>query len=544
MSSPLINLCNPVFKTVVTCDTISSEGYEATNLVSEDCQKRKNGFLSDRFIKPPVEITLKFPFDVNIRYIQVGAVVGQQKSSGLEFHSSSVPYNSSLCSGCPANKQSKGGLICSPTAERIGSIVLNDNERGVIFFCPLQYGRQNPNPVPNVGPDFIQRSMMWKKRSVIAHTSSLTLRIFKTCGSSIPAISSIEIWGGPSTCVPASQVSDIMKLWKSSQEELKCEENEGTAMQDVPLFPDITGRKLHESVIGDIPDEFFDAITWEIMALPMVLPSGKVVDQQTLDLHAQAEANWGRHPGDPFTGIMFSEGCRPVLDTALKARIDRFLVLNQDRKDLKTIPRTVGRVQPQICHQTVSRFRNTRVCFDSAAVNRKHSLTRTSSIVYSQGEKQVSDSTPPPVSIPSCSTHPRPTEPDDQTESLTKRPKLSDMSCVSSVKSSISDIDLTVDDTTGNHLDNLKSHEKKLDDSLDSALKAVLSGLPSFVNIPSPKSIVKECASCKILESLYCLPCSHFLCRPCLVKENKQKPSNCPSCQVEFKSSDPVFHHD
>ncbi|KAK3913011.1 RING finger protein 37 [Frankliniella fusca] len=542
MSSPLINLCNPAFKTVVSCDTISSEGYEVTNLLSEDCQKRKNGFLSDRFIKPPVEITLKFPFDVNLKYIQIGAVVGQQKSSGLELYSSSVPYNSSMCSGSPApNNQNKHGLICSPTIERIASVVLNDNERGVVIFCPLQYGRKNPNPVANVDLGFIQRSMMWKKRSVIAHTSSLTLRIFKTCGSAVPAIGSLEIWGSPSSCMPANKLSGILNLWKSSQEKLDSNETEGAAIEHVPYIPEAPSKKVNETVIGDIPEEFFDAITWEIMALPMVLPSGKVVDQQTLDLHAQAEANWGRHPGDPFTGIMFSEGCRPVLDTALKARIDRFLVLNQDRKDLKTIPRTVGRVQPKVCHQTVSRFRNNRVCFGSSA-SRKHSITSSSTTLNSQGATQGRSLISLPVSMPGCSTHPQPNEPEDKLESAQKKPKLSDVSSSSFPQNNISTIDLTLDDS--NHLDDLKSHEKKLDDSLDSALKAVLSGLPSFVNPCSTTEIVKECASCKLTESLYSLPCSHFLCRPCLVNESKQKQAACPSCQIEFKSSDPVFHHD
>lgn len=219
-SSALINLCDPVFKTVVTCDTVTSEGYEVTNLLSNDVQKRKAGFLCDRFIKAPVEITLKFPFDANIRYIQIGAEVGQQKSSGLDIFSSSVPYNSSLCSGSSESKhQSKSSLVLSPIAERIASVVLNEGERGAVMFCPLQYGRHSPTPVPNVKEGFIQRSFMWKKRSVIAHTSSITIRIFRTFGSSVPAIGSIEIWGGPSSCIAPSQISDIMNQWISAHKD-------------------------------------------------------------------------------------------------------------------------------------------------------------------------------------------------------------------------------------------------------------------------------------------------------------------------------------
>lgn len=305
-------------------------------------------------------------------------------------------------------------------------------------------------------------------------------------------------------------------------------------------------RKHEESILVDIPEEFLDAITWEIMALPMVLPSGKVVDQKTLDLHAQAEANWGRHPSDPFTGIIFSDGCRPVLDTALKSRIDRFLVLNQDRKDLKTVPRTVGRAQPQICHQSVSRFRNNRVCFDSVASDRKrsvagssvHATIRFTPPVYSRS-----------YSLPSCSNHQNFSK-SDKSKVLDSEPKKLklDENAAKETSNQMShqqtpEIVCLDDDESNKPIDNGKSHEKKLDDSLDFALKAVLSGLPSFVN-PSPKATQPECGSCKVLESLYKLPCTHFLCRPCLIKENKEETSVCQTCCKGFKSSDPVLHHE
>lgn len=314
----------------------------------------------------------------------------------------------------------------------------------------------------------------------------------------------------------------------------------------VPVLP----KKPDMSILPDIPEEFLDAITVEIMALPMVLPSGKVVDQRTLDLHAQAEANWGRHPSDPFTGIMFSDGCRPVIDSALKARIDRFLVLNQDRKDLKTVPRTVGRAHPQICHQSVSRFRSNRVCFDSAATSRKRTAvatSATSTTTFLQGENsgsayrpQFSRGSNKNVSGQDTS---EPTKNSLVTSTVSKKPRLIEASTCADENVSTDVICITPCENT-KPVDNLKTHEKKLDDSLDSALKAVLSGLPSFVNPSTPVTVQVECGSCKAISCLYRLPCEHFLCRTCLVKESKQKPSTCQSCNVEFKSSDPVLHHE
>lgn len=309
--------------------------------------------------------------------------------------------------------------------------------------------------------------------------------------------------------------------------------------------------------VADVPEEFLDAITWEIMALPMVLPSGKVVDQRTLDLHAQAEANWGRHPSDPFTGIIFSEGCRPLLDSSLKARIDRFLVLNQDRKDLKAVPRTVGRVHSQICHQSISRFRNSQVCFSSADNFRKRSHAgsplvhyennvpgrlchvtqpiRHSSNVTSSSSVQKSSGLLQESSL-SCSEPKRSKVVQGISSTTTKEDCIEDdIICLSDIQTGTNDRNETAV--------SLKTHEERLDDSLDFALKSALSKLPSFVNPPVLNVVIKECGSCKTSHLLYSLPCSHFLCRPCLVNVSKQTPSTCQCCKVEFKSCDPLFHH-
>lgn len=51
-----------------------------------------------------------------------------------------------------------------------------------------------------------------------------------------------------------------------------------------------------------IPEKFLDEITYEIMAVPMLLPSGHYVDKNTLDKLLHTDAIYGRPPSDPFTG--------------------------------------------------------------------------------------------------------------------------------------------------------------------------------------------------------------------------------------------------
>ena len=51
-----------------------------------------------------------------------------------------------------------------------------------------------------------------------------------------------------------------------------------------------------------IPEKFLDEITCDVMAVPMLLPSGHYVDKDTLDKLMHTDAIYGRTPSDPFTG--------------------------------------------------------------------------------------------------------------------------------------------------------------------------------------------------------------------------------------------------
>lgn len=63
-----------------------------------------------------------------------------------------------------------------------------------------------------------------------------------------------------------------------------------------------TGRNSG-GVTATVPEQFLDEITYELMALPMLLPSGHFVDRSTLDKLQHTDSMYGRPPSDPFTGI-------------------------------------------------------------------------------------------------------------------------------------------------------------------------------------------------------------------------------------------------
>lgn len=85
-----------------------------------------------------------------------------------------------------------------------------------------------------------------------------------------------------------------------------------------------------------------DAITYEIMCQPIRLPCGLAVDALTLEKYYAEEAKFGRLPNDPFTGVTFNDTFKPLADSALKSRINTFILLNQNEPSLSDIPRTLG----------------------------------------------------------------------------------------------------------------------------------------------------------------------------------------------------------
>ena len=58
----------------------------------------------------------------------------------------------------------------------------------------------------------------------------------------------------------------------------------------------------NSSSFANMPLKLLDSITYEVMLIPMSLPSGHFVDRSTVDKLANNDALYGRAPTDPFTG--------------------------------------------------------------------------------------------------------------------------------------------------------------------------------------------------------------------------------------------------
>uniref|UniRef100_A0A8C2T4P9 U-box domain containing 5 n=1 Tax=Coturnix japonica TaxID=93934 RepID=A0A8C2T4P9_COTJA len=500
----VINVCLPQFKPRIHCNKISADGYEVENLISEDLARRNRGFRSEYFIKPPVHVTISFPFNIEICRINIDiSSGGYQAFSGLEV------YTSTSC-----NKTSWQ----SPEAQFSGLAgqPVSDKDVFTLMENVLSY------------PGAVSQDLWNKGPSSLSNVSHLKICITHVAGGGLPGIKRLEVWGQPAKSCPQEVIEGIFQV--ASQ----CvAQDVGTLKPELwtPMESDCVPFSTNDSeqqalrklvdVIQDIPEEFLDPITLEIMTFPMLLPSGKVIDQSTLEKCNRSEASWGRVPSDPFTGVAFSQHSQPLPHPTLKARIDHFLLQH-------SIPGTnlLGRAHASemlIPSSVTSSLKRKMDCMDPSSVQPLY-FSSTNLLVTSTSEN-----------------------------SAKKMKTDSD--------SHLIQMDCSTD---------LLSHEQKLSESLDTALNSALSSMPSFtaklmksqqqvqgeggcstswntgsILEHSRSSQTQGCTSCGKTfspyfktEPIYQLPCGHLMCRPCLAEEQKALSILCGSCKRSVATHD------
>ncbi|XP_070154938.1 RING finger protein 37 [Polyergus mexicanus] len=492
----LLNFCDPRLRPEIKCSTISTEGYEVTNLISNSCK----GFLAYSCIKPPVHIDITFLCNIKINHILIWPSVGSQKSLGFQLYCKStndfsIPYTF-LSSG-----------------------FLSPSDAGLLFYP------NDIDPAKIVTPaNFLKRYIKVSMQHLTMYTHILRLTICKT-EKSVPALGKIEVWGTVSPCCGKDVVASVYTLWTKQQATLVLPITEcKTGTNSI----NITGNRQEDNAKLEIPESFLDPITWELMTQPITLPSGKVIDQTTLEKHGQNEAIWGRPLSDPFTGIVFNEHRKPIMATALKSRIDKFLLGHSNLNEIKSIPRVLG-------HDSTSAIAgDRRITQVSKYVLNKNLLKRTVKDAkldackqtmdgYLQQTKRYCHQLPAVVVCSKQSANAR-------LKQVTKIPNFSKL----------------VHNNSHNHNRDDKSERLVVadsDSSLDGNIKTLLSNIKRFSE-PEKVELHNISSDCKCCNNsiLYKLPCKHIICRKVLLSINVN--SQCKSCGLSYKLSDIERIHD
>ncbi|XP_054846561.1 RING finger protein 37-like isoform X3 [Eublepharis macularius] len=330
----VINVCLPQFKPRIHCNKISADGYEVENLISEDLAKRNRGFRCEYFIKPPVQVTLSFPFHVEICRINVDISSGGcQNITGLDICTSTSSGKASWNSP----ESSFSGLAGQPVLDKevftlVGKAVLK-NQSKVTFshrgFKPRPPFHHQMDGLPSFSGSASLE--LWNKGPTsLSSVSHLRVCITHVAGGGLPCIKKLEVWGQPAKSCPHEVAYNVLRVASESLAPGfggQASSLPSPMESDVVPFgnPDGQEQRLMEAM-QNVPEEFLDPITLDIMTLPMLLPSGKVIDHETLEKCNRSEASWGRVPSDPFTGVAFSQHSQPLPHPSLKARIDHFLL--------------------------------------------------------------------------------------------------------------------------------------------------------------------------------------------------------------------------
>ncbi|XP_053314094.1 RING finger protein 37 [Spea bombifrons] len=538
----VINVCLPQYKPRVTCNKISADGYEVENLVSEDLAKRNRGFRCEYFIRPPVHITVTFPFSVDVCRINLDTSSGgHHHFSGMDVYTSSST-NKTFWSNQDGNHSPFVGQ--NPDKEAfvlVGKVLLKNqskatfNNRG---FKPRHPFHQTDYVMSYHGSACQD---LWNKGPYsLSNVTHVRICITHVAGGAPCAIKRLEIWGQPAKSCPKEVVENVYQIaclslphgfgqqqpsspMESNHMPLGSSENEQHALSDLA------------NVLHDVPEEFLDPITLEVMTLPMLLPSGKVVDQSTLDKCNQSEASWGRMPSDPFTGVPYSQHSQPVHHPTLKSRIDYYLLQH-------SIPgsRLLGR-----------RLAGAAVTPSAVALSSmKRKVERMEDSANDEDNVETYFSAVSGFNASTSNLMTKKMRTDNEWQS-------SQMDC-------------------STHSDEL-SHEQRLTQSLDLALSSALGSMPSYTarlmkgqhqEVPlenagampwdcsstlsehSRSGPVQGCASCLRTFSAYCktepiyqLSCGHLMCRPCLAEKQKSLSVVCMNCNRSVATRDVLRVH-
>lgn len=535
----LFNFCDGRAKSYITCDKVCTDSNPVENLLSLEYRNKMAGFMSENFVRPPVNITLQLPCNIELVCVVINPVVGAQKSCGFEIYTCSNKVDTSpLLSDIQLRTSSNSSLFVS-----VGKIYIN--HPGVICFTSSQYDQINESDkklLPALDQSCHHGNLRHGRPSALTFVSHLTVRITKTFSGSAVCMRQLEVWGKPSKSCSELVVNKVIELFSP-----RIDHN----LQNTSLDKDrkeeqmLNLNSLSEDDM-DIPEDFLDSITFELMTVPMLLPCSKNIDQSTLEKHTMREASWGRMPSDPFTGLVFDSQRKAIPNVSLKGRIDQFVLLNMDK--LKHIPRTLGIVSPG---PSVSRLANNEDLKCSSLESYSPSTSKSK-------DTFINDSRTGPENCLN-KTERKIAQNFDLLETIgtkcqhlvtgvnkyeSKKRKAKNMYVEPQVKirkcGTLKDtIDLTVSEPTtvceqsyvvkhdNDIIDltenepstSLPSHAVNLADSLNNALNTALKTLPTFTKAAKGQQRSIDCCSlCKTTDMVvsYRLPCFHVICRLCL----------------------------
>ena len=200
----------------------------------------------------------------------------------------------------------------------------------LIFFNKDYHDTNNPSSFyPGTCGDLSNEKVV-QLRGRLGHVKAIKIGIRQMLKGSVPSIASLDVWGKPSRyCRDGAAVRELQLLWDGlvKKDVLPVGVSDSSAlMKD---HSDLHSAVRKNNAHHQIPECLLDPLVLNMMEIPILLPSGYTIDQKTLDKHVQSQAEWGRPPSDPFTGLTFNDKRKPVVNAQLKMKLDSFMLLKR-----------------------------------------------------------------------------------------------------------------------------------------------------------------------------------------------------------------------
>lgn len=402
----LLNCCLQPLVTGIEISSVERDGQEVANLISTDPKVRGKGLQVERFVRPPIFLTLSLSLPVWLHYLVVWFDLKNEEECRMEVSAGSVTGSHGAGQPC---QLSCGWFVVKATQpclllcnKQLLSVPLPNLVLGSHVLPML--ARQQITPVP-----------LKLRDALTKRVSSIVISVTKMTSSRPLAIKWLELWALPSYSCSKEQKANFEQVWKnvasSSSSPLSLATHSiygtlsgpsdegideptagvcsgsasdmlstGTVNRSNIGSSVVVGSTCHKGVqsnvlgytdqlkqpsdhvhaINHTPHRFLDEITYELMQVPMVLPSGHFVDQSTLQRSQECDQLYSRPPSDPFTGIPFSEQHSAKFCAKLKMEIDEYC--SSQEVSAGSHERSVGSAVEIVQHLQSTGGRNTLQC--------------------------------------------------------------------------------------------------------------------------------------------------------------------------------------
>ena len=259
-----VNLATASLGATICCSVPSSDGHPAASLLEG------GAWLADSFMKPPVSLTLHLAGPVRLRSLSWRCRVGSQCTELQEvWATSGTP---APCSPhCPAPPAARPG-----SWYRLGRGYTQEGDK--VEFV-------NRRLVAEAGE--AHRLGCREERGLLDHVTALRLEILYTRAASTPCMAGLRVQGSAVMAAGREQVSQLLeRAGQGGGREAGAFTFFGGSPEEASA--QLPAARVEDSVEAEcgeeeVPEEFLDSITQEVMSLPMTLPSGHTVDRTSLD---------------------------------------------------------------------------------------------------------------------------------------------------------------------------------------------------------------------------------------------------------------------